>query len=117
MLIQLHHSLDSTVSKLRELGVFDMPVTTAIDKHLIPRYDKLPNNFLIQSKSKNSTTHFESYCTMQCVEKRIRSQLGCYPLYQNKSNADFVRKLLSDGINNGIKIKLLLVDREFSQLE
>ena len=53
MLIQLHHSLDSTVSKLRELGVFDMPVTVAIDKHLIPRYDKLPNHFLIQSKSKN----------------------------------------------------------------
>ena len=50
---------------------------------------------------------------MQCVEKRIRAQLCCYPLYHNKSNADFVRKLLSDGINNGIKIKLLLVDREF----
>ena len=81
MLIQLHHSLDSTISKLRELGVFDMPITIAIDKHLIPRYDKLPNHFLIQSKSKNSTTHFESYCTMQCVEKRIRAQLGCYPLY------------------------------------
>lgn len=50
---------------------------------------------------------------MQCVEKRIRAQLGCYPLYDNKSNSDFVRKLLSDGINNDIKIKLLLVDREF----
>ena len=34
-------------------------------------------------------------------------------LYHNKSNADFVRKLLSDGINNGIKISLVLVDREF----
>ncbi len=113
MLIQLHRSLDSTVSKLRELGVFDIPVTIAIDKHLIPKYDKLPNHFLIQSKSKNSTNHFESYCTMQCVEKRIRAQLGYYPLYHNKSNADFVRKLLSDGIHNGIKIKLLLVDREF----
>ncbi len=113
MLIQLHQSLDSTVSKLRELGVFDMPVTVAIDKHLIPRYDKLPNHSLIKSKSKNSTIHFESYCTMQCVEKRIRAQLGCYPLYDNKSNADFVRKLLSDGINNGIKIGLVLVDREF----
>lgn len=113
MLIQLHHSLDSTISKLQELGVLEQPVTIAIDKHLIPRYDKLPNHSLIQSKSKNSTIHFESYCTMQCVEKRIRAQLGCYPLYNNKSNADFVRKLLSDGINNGIKIKLLLVDREF----
>jgi len=113
MLIQLHYSLDSTISKLKELGVFDVPVTVAIDKHLIPRYDKLPNHSLIKSKSKNSTTHFESYCTMQCVEKRIRAQLGCYPLYNNKSNADFVRKLLSDGINNGIKIGLVLLDREF----
>ena len=113
MLMNLHHSLDSTISKLKELGVFDIPVTVAIDKHLIPRYDKLPNHSLIKSKSKNSTNSFESYCTMQCVEKRIRAQLGCYPLYHNKSNADFVRKLLSDGINNGIKIKLLLVDREF----
>lgn len=113
MLMHLHHSLDSTISKLKELGVLEQPVTVAIDKHLIPRYDKLPNHSLIKSKSKNSTIHFESYCTMQCVEKRIRAQLGCYPLYDNKSNADFVRKLLSDGINNGIKIKLLLVDREF----
>ncbi len=113
MQIQLHRSLDSTISKLQELGVLEQPVTVAIDKHLIPRYDKLPNHSLIKSKSKNSTTHFESYCTMQCVEKRIRAQLGCYPLYDNISNADFVRKLLSDGINNGIKIKLLLVDREF----
>ena len=112
MLMNLHHSLDSTISKLKELGVFDIPVTVAIDKHLIPRYDKLPNHSLIKSKSKNSTNSFENYCTMQCVEKRIRAQLGCYPLYHNKSNADFV-KLLSDGINNGIKIKLLLVDREF----
>ena len=113
MLIQLHHSLDSTISKLKELGVFDTPVTVAIDKHLIPRYDKLSNHSLIKSKSKNSTNSFESYCTMQCVEKRIRAQIGCYPLYHNKSNADFVRKLLSDGINNGIKISIVLVDREF----
>lgn len=105
--------MDSTISKLRELGVFEKPVTVAIDKHLIPRYDKLPNHSLIQSKSKNSTNSFESYCTMQCVEKQIRAQLGCYPLYNNKSNADFVRKLLSDGINNGVKISLVLVDREF----
>ena len=62
MQIQLHHSLDSTVSKLLELKVFDTPVTVAIDKHLIPRYDKLPNHSLI--KSKNSANYFEAYCTM-----------------------------------------------------
>jgi len=113
MQIQLHMAMDSTISKLRELGVFEKPITVAIDKHLIPRYDKLVNHSLIQSKSKNSTNSFESYCSMQCVEKNIRAQLGCYPLHNNKSNADFVRKLLSDGINNGVKINLVLVDREF----
>ncbi len=113
MLLKLHHSLDRTISKLREMGVFEQPVIVAIDKHLIPRYNKSTNPFLINSKSKNSTNLFEAYCTMQCVLKRIRAQLGCYPPYNNKSNADFVRKLLSDGINNGIKISLVLVDREF----
>ncbi len=68
MLLKLHQSLDSTISKLRERGgVFEQPVIVAIDKHLIPRYNKSTNPFLINSKSKSSTNLFEAYYTMQCV--------------------------------------------------
>ena len=112
MQIQLHRALDSTVSSLQDLGVFKNPVTVAIDKHLIPRYDKSKNHSLIKSKSKKSTNSFEGYCTMQCIAS-VSVQLGCYPVSNGKQNAKFVRKLLRDGAKNSIKVGLVLLDREF----
>ncbi len=41
----------------------------AIDKHLIPRYDKGNLAYLIRSKSYKGTTKFEAYATMQIVAK------------------------------------------------
>ena len=113
MQVWLHHAMDSTVSKLKDLGVFERPVTVAIDKHLIPRYDRMPDDSLVRSKPKNSTKIFESYCTMQSVSQ-VRAQLGCYPLYDgSSSNARFVRKLIDDAAENQIAINLVLLDREF----
>lgn len=113
MTLQLTDALDSTINDMKEIGMFVKPITVAIDKHLIPRYDKNPDEFLIKSRSKSSTTHFESYCTMSSVEEQCRACLGAYHVIQNESNSVFVRKLINNCIRNNILIRLVLLDREF----
>jgi len=76
MMLQLTDATDSTIKDMKGIGMFCTPITVAIDKHLIPRYDKNPDEFLIKSRSKSSTTHFESYCTMSSVEEKCRACLG-----------------------------------------
>lgn len=113
MMLQLSNAIDSTIKDMKGIGMFSKPITVAIDKHLIPRYDKNPDEFLIKSRAKSSTTHFESYCTMSSVEEKCRACLGAYHVTPNESNSTFVRKLTHDVIRNDILIRLVLLDREF----
>ncbi len=113
MLLQLSDALDRTIADMKEIGMFARPVTVAIDKHLISRYDKKPDEFLIKSKPKKSTPYFECYCTMSCVDKDCRACLGAYHVTKNKPNSSFVRKLLNNCLRNDIHIRLVLLDREF----
>ena len=113
MMLQLSNAIDNTIKDMKNIGMFRTAITVAIDKHLIPRYDKNPDEFLIKSRSKSSTTHFESYCTMSSVEEQCRSCLGAYHVTPNESNSIFVRKLLHDCTRNDIQMRLVLLDREF----
>ena len=113
MLLGLSYGMDATLSHLKKLGMFRKPVTVAIDKHFIPRYDKTDSPYLIKSKSKNSTTIFEGYGTIQCVEEQCRAQIGCTAIKRGDSKATTVRKLLSDCYRNDIVTKHILLDREF----
>jgi hypothetical protein len=113
MMLQLSDAIDSTIKNMKEIGMFNKSITVAIDKHLIPRYDKNPDEFLIKSRAKNSTTNFESYCTMSSVEEQCRACLGAYHVTPNESNSTFVHKLLHDCTRNDILIRLVLLDREF----
>ena len=49
MMLQLSDAIDSTIKDMKGIGMFSKPITVAIDKHLIPRYDKNPDEFLIKS--------------------------------------------------------------------
>jgi len=113
MMLQLSNAIDNTIKDMKNIGMFRTAITVAIDKHLIPRYDKNPDEFLIKSRSKSSTTHFESYCTMSSVEEQCRACLGAYHVTPNESNSIFVRKLLHDCTRNDIQMRLVLLDREF----
>lgn len=113
MIIALSDGIDGTISHLKKIGFLNKPVTVAIDKHFICRYDKKDSPYLIKSRSKNGTTLFEGYGTIQSVEEICRAQIGCTPIRQGDSKADIVRKLLSDCYRNGIATKQVLLDREF----
>ncbi len=77
----------------------------AIDKHLIPRYDKNPGPELLRSKSKNGTWKFEGYITAQCVDKGRRLTLAVFPVGMGHSTADFVRKIVQICNRYGIMVK------------
>ena len=97
MLVGLSDAIDSIISHLKKLGMFSKPVTVAIDKHFIPRYNKTQDEFLIKSKPKNGTSIFEGYCTLQCIEESCRAQIdAATPIKKSHCKADMVRKLLSD---------------------
>ncbi len=96
LLLGLSDAMDDTVLHLKKLGMLKKSVTVAIDKHLISRYDKSTNPFLINSKPKDSITLFEAYGTIQCVGEQCRAQIGATPIKKGGSIGMIVRKLIND---------------------
>lgn len=92
-------------------------IIVAIDKTLKPRYDKRYGSELIKSKSKNGTSKFEAYITIQCVNKGCRLTLAVLPFGAFDLTADSVRKLVQICDENNIKIKRILMDREFFSVD
>ena len=59
--------ISGQVASIKAAGRFPKRPVVAIDKHLIPRYDKKWRNKLVRSKRKGGTNVFETYITAQCV--------------------------------------------------
>ena len=104
--------ISDQLAKLQKLGVMKS-IHVAIDKHLIPRYDKKPGPELLRSKSKKGTYRFEGYITAQCVDAGSRLTLAALPVGMGHSTADFVRKIVQTCDKYGIKVKCFFMDREF----
>ena len=88
-------------------------ITVAIDKHLIPKYDKNPGMEIVRSKKKSGTWKFETYITAQCVDKGRCLTLASFPMGMGDSTADFVRKILTVCEKQGVGVRCFLMDREF----
>ena len=74
-------TVSSQIGQLRETGRLDCreKITTAIDMHLIPRYDKKYGTKLVCAKRKSGTHVFERYITIHCVDNGRRLALGGGP--------------------------------------
>ena len=105
--------ISTQVAKLQKYGIMNGAITIAIDKHLIPRYDKRPGPELLRSKSKKGTWKFEAYITAQCVDAGSRLTLAVLPIGMGDSTAEFVRKITQICRRQNIKIRCFLMDREF----
>ncbi|MGA8342912.1 MAG: transposase [Candidatus Sulfotelmatobacter sp.] len=110
---KVERALDSTLSELRGLGVFNEPVVCAMDKHQIPRYDMGMEPFLTRGQEKAGTFKFETYATLQCVEEGRRAQLACAHVGPLDDNADVIAGLLEKARLREVEVSLLLLDREF----
>ena len=114
MLTRCLKMADRTVVVMKRHGMFRMPVDVAIDKHIIPRYDKTYNMLnIITSKSKNGTYHFNCLATINCTVEGSRALLGATLVRRENSLPDTVSKLIDGCTKKGIRIGMLTVDREF----
>ncbi len=109
----MEDTISGQIVKLQKSGVMKKSIHVAIDKHLIPRYDKNPGPELLRSKSKNGTWKFEGYITAQCVDEGRRLTLAVFPVGMGHSTADFVRKIIQICNRYGIMVKCFFMDREF----
>ena len=92
----------------------------AIDKHLIPRYDKDADmKYLIFSKPKSGTKRFEAYMTAQIVSgyNTAGLNLACSIVTRSDFNADLVRKMLQKCSEFGLGTPIYLLDREFYSVD
>lgn len=106
-------SLDANLDLLRDGGLLPGRLDVAIDMHLIPRYDKSHGPELHKSRWKDGTKWFERYFTIQSVTPEARLVLGALPMPALADTPDYLRKLLTMCGARGIKIGVLMADREF----
>ena len=105
--------ISGQVASVKAAGRFPKRPVVAMDKHLIPRYDKKWENKLVRSKRKGGTNVFETYITAQCVNAGSRLNLAILNMTQHSLNAVFVRKIIEQVHNAGVNPSLFLLDREF----
>lgn len=92
-------------------------ITVAIDCHLVCRYDRKPGEELTRSRYKNGTKYFERYITVQCVDRRMRLDLGAPYLKMGDSVPKHTGRLVDCMGNLGLDVKMVLLDREFFSVD
>ena len=101
----------SLLAKINQLPKEGLDI--AFDLHKICRYDRKPGPELTSSKSKNGTSKFERYITVQCDNNDMRLILGCCPMPGSASMPDMVRGIVDMCRDAGACINTVLLDREF----
>jgi len=114
MRAMVEDALQSTVDEVRRFGVLRMPVMAALDKHKMPRQDgDTDRGHLTRGKHERGTTIYETYGSVQCVEEGMRAQVACEHVGLFDENSELVVKLLTKARLEGVRVSLLLLDREF----
>jgi putative transposase len=102
---------------LWKFGIFNAPITAAVDYHKIARYDKITDEKMVRSKYKDGTCKFECYATLQCVDKGRRAQISCKQVGCFDEKHLIIERLVTESRLNGIRIALLLLDRGFFAID
>ena len=91
----------------------------AIDKHLIPftGTDRHNDSLVVSGKPKGGTSRFETYATMQAVTEKRLPTITVVHVTEYMTKVEFVRKLLSESRKTGLKKSIILMDREFSNVD
>ena len=98
---------------LEGLGKLSGRMDLAIDMHLIPRWDAKKTADLTRSKMKSGTTWFERYITAQCVKAGSQITVAAAHMPALSDTAGFVEKVINQCGRGGVRIRTVLLDREF----
>ena len=114
MLIRCGQMITRSIKRLRHHGLLRKPVDVAIDFHNICRYDKNPDmKFMRYSKHKNGTHQFNTLSSIHCITEGARACLGVLLRTREIFPVDAVAALLDMCKANRIRIRTLMLDREF----
>ncbi len=94
-------------------GLARRGIVVAIDKHNIPRYDSGDRSHLSRGRFKRGTTWAETYMSAQVVTRGVRFQLAAVPMRLGDRNAECVRRIMETVLSHGVRVRLVLMDREF----
>lgn len=91
------------------------PQTLAIDLTLIPYHGQPQSNpeEVYRGQPKSGTSHFHAYATCYVVRKGHRFTIALTPVQKGESMEEVVRRLLRMARVEGVKHRLLLLDRGF----
>ena len=101
---------DGLPKRLRRRGQ-----TLAIDLTLIPYHGEPQNDAkeIYRSQPKSGTSHFHAYATCYVVRKGHRFTIALTPVQKGERMEDVVKRLLRVARAEGVKCRLLLLDRGF----
>ena len=109
--------LDRTVIRMRRHGMLRISADVAIDKHVIPKYDKTYGMLnIITSKFKNGAYHFNCLTTINCPVDGFRAFLGATLVRRGDDLQDIVSKLVDGYTDKDIRIRTLTADMGFFPL-
>jgi len=91
------------------------PQTLAIDLTLIPYHGQPYRDpeEIYRSQPKSGTSHFHAYATCYVVRKGHRFTIALTPVRRGEKMEEVVRRLLRQARSEGVKCRLLLLDRGF----
>ena len=123
--VDVHEATDSfcdmAAAQLKELEKEGMMPeggwTMALDMHKIGRYDRTRGEELTRSKYEKGTMYFERYMSVQCTDDGAHLNAAALPVYMLDSVPGKVRQILEGCIKRGVRIRLVLLDREFFTVE
>jgi hypothetical protein len=97
-------------------GLFKKPVICAMDYTKIPYYGIFNSN-IVRSKHDRGTELFYEYASMSVVENGREGEFVSTPsksrFFLSEQKHEILRRLITQAMARGIKIKMLLVDRAF----
>lgn len=114
-----YHELQKRLNKALADGmpktVRRRPQTLAIDLTLIPYHGKPQKDpkEIYRGQPKSGTSHFHAYATCYVVRKGHRFTIALTPVQKGEPMEDIVQRLLRIARAEGVKCRLLLLDRGF----
>jgi len=103
---------DAVLSMASRLDLLEEPVVCAVDYTKVPYYGKF-NRYVVRSEYKDGTDRFYEYATIAIVQDGLRLCVCSKPVTLLDVKVDVVRELIEEAEKRGVKVKLLLLDREF----
>lgn len=99
--------------------VYRYPRVVAIDMTLIPYYGQpqADPSELVRSRQKKGTTRFHGYATACLVHHGMRYTIALTRVTRGEKSPQITRRLIRQVRQTGLRIKRLLLDREFFTVE